>query len=122
MPKREGMSTDQRHRPTACPSCGAAVRTDVTWCSLCYASLLPDQVVQPAPVPVVPPDVVASVDEVEPIADRLLAELAASRDPQPAWVAHLPTSAAGRGGLIVGAVAAGTLLLFAAMSLLGLFL
>jgi len=122
VPKREGMSTDQRHRPTTCPSCGAAVRTDVSWCSLCYASLLPDRVVEPVPVPVVPPAAVASVDQVEAITDGLLAELAASRDPQPAWVGHLPTSAAGRGGLIVGAVAVGTLLLFAAMSLLGLFL
>lgn len=133
--------------PTACPSCGAAVRAAVDWCGLCYASLAPE----PPPAAVDPATTVgpqpgprrgrhsrdaddgevgagSGVDTKAPptstdaLADRLLAELAATRDPQPAWLDRLPSSTGGRVALIGGAVAVGTLLLVAAMSLLGLFL
>ena len=141
--------------PTACPSCGAAVRTAVAWCGLCYAPLLPVPT-SAAPVAVVEPitarvpepaprrgrhsrdedhervvaDDGADVDTAAPpldadvdlVADRLLAELAATRDPQPAWMQRLPSSTGGRVALIGGAVAVGTLVLVAAMSVIGLFL
>ncbi len=148
--------------PTACPSCGAAVRTAVAWCTLCYSSLVPVPVPvptgatqvavggpgtagEPAPIPRrgrhsrdvddervdgEPADTGADVDtavptseaDVELMAAGLLAELAATRDPQPAWMQRLPSSTGGRVALIGGAVAVGTLLLVAAMSLIGLFL
>ena len=141
--------------PTACPSCGATVRTAVAWCGLCYAALVPapapaaqvvlvEAVLERLPEQAprrgrhsrdedrerVTADVGADVDTVVPasdadvdlVADRLLAELAATRDPQPAWMQRLPSSTGGRVALIGGAVAVGTLLLVAAMSLIGLFL
>ena len=47
---------------------------------------------------------------------------ATTRDPRPAWMERLPSSTGGRVALIGGGVAVGTLLLVAAMSLIGLFL
>lgn len=38
------------HRTTACPSCGAGLRPDAPWCTLCYTDLRP----KPAPEPVAP--------------------------------------------------------------------
>ena len=141
--------------PTACPSCGAAVRTAVAWCGLCYAALVPApaaaaQVALVAPVteripeqaprrgrhsrdedheragadtgPDVDTAVPPSDADADLVADRLLAELAATRDPRPAWMERLPSSTGGRVALIGGGVAVGTLLLVAAMSLIGLFL
>lgn len=49
-------------RPERCPSCGARVRAEQDWCSLCHASVLP--VPQPVPVPLpvpVPPSASAPV-------------------------------------------------------------
>ena len=134
--------------PTACPSCGAAVRTAVAWCGLCYAALVPAPAAEPVTerIPERAPrrgrhsrdedheragaDTGLDVDTALPpsdadadlVADRLLAELAATRDPQPAWMERLPSSTGGRVALIGGGVAVGTLLLVAAMSLIGLFL
>ncbi len=141
--------------PTACPSCGAAVRTAVAWCGLCYAALVPspaaavqvtvvDPVTERLPEQAphrgrhsrdedldrVSADLGADVDTAVPssaadadlVADRLLAELAATRDPQPAWLQRLPSSTGARVALIAGAVAVGTVVLVAAMSLIGLFL
>lgn len=138
MPTQERMSTNPltaRERPAACPSCGATVRADVSWCGLCYASLRPEvSADEPAaqPTSVADPaagaaafDVVSSKvagPDVEAIADRLLAELAASRDPAPSWVGRLPRSAAGKAGLIAAGAVIGALVLVAVMSLLGLVL
>lgn len=133
MPTQERMPTNPltaRERPATCPSCGATVRTDVSWCGLCYAALGPEV---SADEPAAPPTSVAdpaagaassegSAPDVEAIADRLLAELAASRDPAPSWVGRLPQSAAGKAGLIAAGAVIGALVLVAAMSLLGLVL
>ena len=141
--------------PTACPSCGAAVRTAVAWCGLCFAALVPApaeaaEVAASEPVTERIPEqatrrgrhsrdedheqagadtgpdadtaVPPSDADADLVADRLLAELAATRDPRPAWMGRLPTSTGGRVALVGGGVAVGTLLLVAVMSVLGLFL
>ena len=46
--------------PAACPKCGASVRPDAPWCTLCYADLRPkppepEPVAAPPPAPVAPP-------------------------------------------------------------------
>ena len=45
--------------PSTCPSCGATVRPDSPWCTLCYADLRPAPepvaVVEPEPEPVAAP-------------------------------------------------------------------
>ncbi len=48
--------------PTACPSCGAALRPGQPWCTLCYADLRPSEPepeVADEPVAVAPSEVVA---------------------------------------------------------------
>ena len=54
--------------PTACPSCGAALRPGQLWCTLCYADLRPPEPeptpeVAADPVAVVPPDIVAAAPD-----------------------------------------------------------
>ncbi|WP_432562825.1 hypothetical protein [Kineococcus sp. SYSU DK003] len=48
-------------RPQRCPSCGARVRAEQEWCSLCHTSLLPtpapESAPEPAPEPVAAPAV-----------------------------------------------------------------
>lgn len=39
--------------PSACPACGAALRPDAPWCTLCYADLRPKP--EPEPLPEPPP-------------------------------------------------------------------
>lgn len=135
-------------RPTACPSCGTTVRADVSWCTLCYASLVPEVPALPlAPpasdVPVsdfqvsdtqvsvvpdrdVPAAAVANsgspASDVDVVAGQLLAELAASREPEPGWMRRLPKTPGGRAVAIVGGAVAASLLLLVLMTLLGLFL
>lgn len=45
-----GPDIDEGLRTTACPSCGAGLRPDAQWCSLCYHDL------RPAPAPVAEPE------------------------------------------------------------------
>jgi hypothetical protein len=40
--------------PAACPACGAAVRPESPWCTLCYADLRPKPEPEPEPAPVDP--------------------------------------------------------------------
>ena len=57
--------------PAACPKCGASVRPDAPWCTLCYADLRPkppEPVAEPPAAPVAPPVPVAPVD---PLTGRL---------------------------------------------------
>ena len=118
------MHTDPLTRPTACPACGAAVLTDVAWCSLCYASLAPAPAVAEVPAAGVShsADAPTSDAEFEVVAAQMLAELAATRDPEPAWLARRPGSSAAKAGLIAGGVVVGTVVLFVAMTVLGLLL
>jgi hypothetical protein len=62
-----------------------------------------------------------SAPDVDEVAARLLAELAASGD-RPAWAGRLPTTPAGRAVLIAGLLAAGCAVLLSAMALVGLAL
>ena len=119
--------------PAACPSCGAAVRSDVAWCTLCYASLLPQPEPEPEPEPEVEPEQAAGVAPPQPdepdepaapdvVVQRLLAELAATRDPQPAWMSRLPQGRAGKAIVMIAGGTVASLLLLAVMALIGLFL
>ena len=124
------MHTDPLTRPTACPACGAAVLTAVSWCSLCYASLVAVPAVAEAAAVAEAPaagvshsaDAPTSDVEFEVVAAQMLAELAATRDPEPAWLARRPGSSAAKAGLIAGGVVVGTVVLFVAMTVLGLLL
>ena len=113
-------------RSAACPSCGAAVLTAVSWCTLCFASLVPAPVPTPTPAPEPQatrhPVASATASDVEAIADRLLAELAATRAPDTGWMARLPRSGGAKAGLIVGGAVIGSTLLVLLMALVGLFL
>lgn len=58
---------------TRCPKCGAHVRSDAPWCTLCYADLRP----APAPVPAAVASMPASAEQPAPVAvDPLTAPLA----------------------------------------------
>ena len=114
-----------------CPSCGAAVLTGMSWCTLCYASLVPPP---PVPAPVSAPSPAADgrpadaptsdlePADVEVIAARLLAELAATPDPNAGWTTHLPRSSGAKAAVIIGGAVVGSLVLVVLMALLGLFL
>ena len=113
-----------------CPSCGAAVLNGVSWCTLCFASLVPPVPV-PAPVPAPSPAAARPADaptsdlepvDVEVIAARLLAELAATPDPNAGWTTHLPRSSGAKAAVIIGGAVVGSLVLVVLMALLGLFL
>lgn len=49
-------------RPERCPSCGARVRVEQDWCSLCHASVLPQA--EPAPEPALEPAPVVAPESV----------------------------------------------------------
>ena len=121
--------------PAACPACGATVRSAVAWCTLCYASLLPAAAEPAAPEPdadvaqLAPdagqagePDGGAGRTAPDVVVQQLLAELAASREPAPAWASRLPGGRAGKAIVMIGGGAAASLLLLGLMALIGLFL
>lgn len=125
------MSPAQIHddpRPVRCAHCGTRVRGDVPWCLGCYAPLdagVPQAAGAVEAPPLRPtPDLVphpARPDDVDTVATRMLAELAASRD-EPAWASRLPGTRGGRTALVAGLVTAGCGVLLAAMALVGLAL
>jgi hypothetical protein len=118
----------------------------MSWCGQCYSSLLPEPVTEPEPVdePALesaapaqapradpiradppqadPPQAGAPASDTEAVAARLLAELAATREPQAPWLAALTSTPGAKAGLMVGGVVVGSVLLLALMALLGLFL
>jgi hypothetical protein len=51
--------------PAACPSCGAAVRPDSPWCTLCYADLRP-KAPEPEPAPAPEPAPIAAPTVAKP--------------------------------------------------------
>jgi hypothetical protein len=141
------MPTDlapNRPRPTRCPQCSAVVRGDVPWCVACYAPLASQPDAGPAAEPEAgpaaepdagppaqpeaghEPDVVTAgateaAPDVDALADRLLAELAATGH-RPAWSRRLPSTRAGRAALVAGLLAACSAVLLLTMSLVGLVL
>jgi hypothetical protein len=130
------------YRPARCPECAALVRGDVPWCTACYvrldgspagvASGLPAGPVrdaatappaQPASAPDALPEQLSSADpeDVDAVAARLLAELAATRE-QPGWTGWLPGTRAGRTVAVAALLAGCSAVLLAAMTLVGLVL
>lgn len=78
------MGTDLTATPrtTACPSCGASLRPDAPWCTLCYADLRP----KPAPAPPVtaaPATAAYSAPAGDPLTQPLLDFLGPSVPAQP---------------------------------------
>lgn len=102
--------------------------TVVSWCTLCYASLVPSEPPSaPEPPAALQRPADAPTSDVEPvdvelIAARLLAELAATPDPNARWTTRLPRSSGAKAGVIIGGALIGSLVLVALMALLGLFL
>ena len=74
--------------PSACPACGAALRPDAPWCTLCYADLRPKPP-EPEPDPEPPPEPEALVPA-QPAPDPLSAPLDAGPNPLNAPVATTP--------------------------------
>ncbi len=126
--------------PSACPSCGATVRTAVPWCLQCYAPLRPTSS-QPQPAPEEPPaaveqplaepaqpsvpgaqDARSPAADVERLTDQLFAELATSSKVLPSWWSRLPTTSTGRTLWVAGAIAGAGLALVLVMTVLGLLL
>ena len=79
-------------RTTACPSCGAALRGDAPWCTLCYTDLRPKPATVVPPPPAVPaPSAVYGMPAGDPLTQPLL-DLALPLTPPPAPVtAAVPT-------------------------------
>jgi ribosomal protein L40E len=56
--------------PNACPACGAALRPDAPWCTLCYADLRPKPP-EPEPQPEPQPEPVVQAPAPDPLTDPL---------------------------------------------------
>jgi hypothetical protein len=112
------MSTDAptADLPATCPSCGAVVRQSVPWCLQCYASLRPEPEAEPGPEPGAPPTPRADVDA---IAERMLAELRASQPRTAGWPARVPSSRAGRAGVVALCIGGLGLVLVLVLTVLG---
>ena len=137
-----GMQTSpapEGYRPARCPECAALVRGDVPWCTACYVRLdgppAGEPVTAPPAEPVAAPPAepgtapgaqVAHPDSADPedvdaVAARLLAELAATGE-QPGWTGWLPRTRAGRTAAVAALLAGCSAVLLAAMTLVGLVL
>ena len=77
-----GPDLTQLPRTAACPSCGASLRADAPWCTLCYADLRPKAALA-VPVPTVGP---ATVAHCAPAGDPLTQPLLAFLPPVPTQV------------------------------------
>jgi hypothetical protein len=113
-------------RPTHCPQCSTRVRGDVLWCLACYASLDAADPATEGPVRTRlgnpnPASQAAPAPDVEVLAARMIAELAASGN-RPAWGARVPTTPTGRAVVMAGLLAVGCAVLLSAMGLVGLAL
>ena len=58
-------------RTTACPSCGAALRPDAPWCTLCYTDVRPKSAPIPDPPPVVPVHAAYGIPAGDPLTQPL---------------------------------------------------
>jgi hypothetical protein len=117
--------------PPTCPACGATVRSDVSWCTQCYAPLLrePDEPPQPrrgsgeeveADVrPGTQPGTKADPAEVERLAAQMLAQLAATPDELHGLTSRLPSTAATRALAVAGVIVVGSALVLLLMYLVG---
>lgn len=125
-------------QPFPCPVCGAAVPAGAPWCGQCYATVTAaaptpaahdgrtrpdDPDAGPASAVVTAAVVVpTSAQEAERVADALLLQLAATREPAPTWLARLPASGPARAAVVVGAALVGMLVVLAALTLVGALL
>jgi hypothetical protein len=122
-------------RPSKCPSCGATVRSDVAWCTQCYASLRPEKegpgdVAGPTTDPAEPrrttdpvePRRAADPAEIERVAEQMLAELSVQQDEVRGLASRLPASPATRTLLVVGVIVVVTAVIVLLMFLIGLAL
>jgi hypothetical protein len=125
------------YRPARCPECAALVRGDVPWCTACYVRLDGAPPAGPATAPGAgtedprraepgrepgraEPAGVEAVD-LDAVAARLLAELAATRE-HPGRARWLPGTRAGRAAAVTALLAGCSAVLLAAMALVGLAL
>jgi hypothetical protein len=131
---------DARHGglPPACPSCGAAVRGDVSWCTQCYAPLR-----EPARPPAgdvgataadagPPPEALHDTEptaarsggtadpaEVERLAEQMLAKLAVERDDVHGLASRVPRTAGARALLVTLVIVVGSAIILLLMFVLG---
>jgi hypothetical protein len=121
----------RRALPDTCPSCGATVRADVSWCTQCYAPLTgptvrPDG---PAAEPALEPEAdqpagqvplrATDPEKVARLADQMLAQLAAERDELPGLASRLPATPAARAVLVTVLVVVGAALVLLLMFVAG---
>ena len=66
---------------SVCPSCGAAVRPDSPWCTLCYADLRAAPEPEPVPEPESPPMIASPAPTSEPPAAAEAAPAAPAAEP-----------------------------------------
>ncbi len=133
---------------TRCPQCSAAVRPDALWCSLCHFSLQsapePVAVTVPAPTPVVPTESMPA-----PSSELIVSELTVPQswveeaveestvtepefdlsllgsdplNPALGGLASTVSSGSGKAAVVIGGTVAVSVVFFALMSLIGLFL
>ena len=83
--------------PAACPACGAAVRPESPWCTLCYADLRPKAEPEPEPLPEAQPQPEPQPLPVpaQPAPDPLSDPLAPPLVPTPAPAATWPCTTCG---------------------------
>jgi len=134
--------------PPACPSCGAAVRGDVSWCTQCYTPLREGQEPTCEPTGDVGPTVVepgstaidagsraeavresppatavsgrtADPAEVERLAEQMLAKLAVERDDVHGLASRVPRTAGARALLVTLVIVVGSALVLLLMFVLG---
>jgi hypothetical protein len=111
--------------PSTCPACGATVRSDVSWCTQCYTSLLsepdvpPPHEVEDEVRPDVPQATSADPDEVERLAAQMLAQLAAQPDELHSLTSRLPSSPATRALAVAAVIVVGSALVLLLMFVVG---
>ncbi|MSZ49329.1 MAG: hypothetical protein F2601_01460 [Actinobacteria bacterium] len=133
---------------TRCPQCSAAVRPDALWCSLCHFSLQsapePVAVTVPAPTPAVttesipapsPELTVSELTVPESWVEEVAQESSAAEPefdlsllgsdpltPALGGLASKVSSSSGKAAVVIGGTVAVSVVFFALMSLIGLFL
>lgn len=116
--------------PSTCPSCGATVRSDVSWCTQCYAPLLQEPDAQPSQdeqargMPdedrsLAEPEHPVDAAEVDRLAAQMLAQLAAQPDELRGLTSRLPSAAATRALAVAAVIVVGSGLVLAVMFVVG---
>ena len=145
---KESVKPADRCGVTRCPQCSAAARPDALWCSLCHFSLQsvpePAAVTVPAPAPVVPAESIPA-----PASELSVSELTVPQswveeaveestvtepefdlsllggdpfNPALGGLASKVSSNSGKAAVVIGGTVAVSVVFFALMSLIGLFL